>query len=147
MSIVYALEPRLSAKEFREILVASTLAERRPVDDLDVMEKMLRNADVIVTARHEGGLVGVSRAVTNFSFCCFLSDLAVDSVFQHRGIGRRLIQETHVTAGVHTNLFLVSAPTADGYYPKIGMKTFSCWGISRNNRWNQSPAFWMTAAS
>jgi hypothetical protein len=51
MSVVYALEPSLSAQEFRDVLVASTLAERRPADDLARLEKMLRNADVIVTAR------------------------------------------------------------------------------------------------
>ena len=40
---------------------------------------MLEHADIIVTARVTGQLVGVSRAVTDFAFCTYLSDLAVDA--------------------------------------------------------------------
>ena len=67
MSIVYALESKLSAAEFRAVLVASTLGERRPVDEPARLEDMLRNADVIVTARDNNRLVGVSRAITDFA--------------------------------------------------------------------------------
>lgn len=131
MPIVYALEPELTAEEFREILIASTLAERRPVDDLLRLDAMLREADVVVTARDGAKLVGISRAITDFSYCCYLSDLAVDSARQKQGIGKRLIDETHKAAGLHTGLFLVSAPAAVDYYPKIGMKPFPCFGIKK----------------
>ncbi len=132
MDIIYALEPRLSANEFHDVLVASTLGERRPVKDLARLERMLRGANIIITARHEGRLVGISRALSDFSFCCYLSDLAVDAAYQHRGIGKRLIDETHAQAGPETTLILVSAPAAQGYYPKIGMdQHMSCWTIAR----------------
>ncbi len=130
MEIRYAAEPELGAEEFRAVLVASTLGERRPVEDLDRLDRMLRHADVIVTARDGGRLVGVSRAVTDFSYCCYLSDLAVDVGHQRQGIGRRLIEETHRAAGDETTLILVAAPAAEGYYPKIGMvQRPSCWTI------------------
>ncbi len=132
MDIIYALEPRLSAHEFRNVLVASTLGERRPVKDLARLERMLRNANIIVTARHEGRIVGVARALSDFSYCCYLSDLAVDAAYQHRGIGKRLIEETRANAGPEATLVLLSAPAAAGYYPKIGMKKHeSCWTIAR----------------
>ncbi len=93
---------------------------------------MLRQADIIVTARHEGRLVGVSRAITDFSYCCYLSDLAVDVAYQHQGIGERLIHETRARAGECCTLVLVAAPAAETYYPKVGMKqTTSCWVIPR----------------
>jgi ribosomal protein S18 acetylase RimI-like enzyme len=134
MQIVYALEPHLSAQEFRDILVASTLAERRPVGDLERLERMLRHADLIVTARDGDRLVGISRAITDFSYCCYLSDLAVDVAYQHRGIGKRLIDETRTRAGECTTLILVSAPAAETYYPKIGMQhRASCWAIPRTS--------------
>ena len=76
--IIYKTEPDLSADEFIDVLVRSTLAERRPVHDRAVIEGMLRKADVIVTARVEGLLVGVSRAITDFNFCTYLADLAVE---------------------------------------------------------------------
>jgi ribosomal protein S18 acetylase RimI-like enzyme len=112
MQIAYALEPDLSAQEFRDILVASTLAERRPVGDLERLERMLRHADIIVTARDGERLVGISRAITDFTYCCYLSDLAVDTAYRHQGIGKRLIAETRTRAGECATLTLVSAPAA-----------------------------------
>jgi predicted N-acetyltransferase YhbS len=134
MPIVYALEPELSAKEFRDVLVTSTLAERRPANDIKRLDRMLRQADVIVTARDGKRLVGVSRAITDFSYCCYLSDLAVDVAYQRQGIGKCLIEKTHASAGECTTLVLVSAPAAESYYPKIGMQQRpSCWEIRRTN--------------
>lgn len=131
MPINYALEPDLSAEEFQDVLNASTLAERRPADDLERLDRMLRSADIIVTARDGKKLVGISRAITDFSYCCYLSDLAVDSSYQRQGIGKELIDRTHAAAGSETSLFLVSAPAAMGYYPKIGMTSYSCFGLPR----------------
>ena len=133
MPILYALEPDLSAQEFQHILVASTLAARRPADELDRLEQMLRNADIVVTARDAGRLVGISRAITDFAYCCYLSDLAVDAAYQRRGIGKRLIDETRARAGEHVTLILAAAPAAETYYPKIGMQPLaSCWTIPRS---------------
>jgi predicted N-acetyltransferase YhbS len=134
MQIIYALEPNLSAQEFRNILVASTLGERRPVSDLERLERMLRHADIIVTARDSERLVGISRAITDFAYCCYLSELAVDVAYQHQGIGKCLIDETRTRAGECTTLILVSAPAAETYYPKIGMQhRASCWAFPRTS--------------
>ncbi|MGO9113951.1 MAG: GNAT family N-acetyltransferase [Thermoguttaceae bacterium] len=130
--INYQLEPDLSVEAFIDVLVRSTLAERRPVDDRPTITKMLAHADVLVTARHDGQLVGVSRAISDFSYCTYLSDLAVDQSFQGRGIGRELIRRTHEAAGLATSLILLSAPKAQTYYPHIGMARHeSCWIIPR----------------
>jgi len=132
MAIAYALEPDLSATEFRDVLVTSTLGERRPVDDLVRLERMLRQADIIVTARDGMRLVGVSRAISDFAYCCYLSDLAVDAAYQRQGIGKRLIDETRKAAGESATLILVAAPAAQTYYPKIGMTPIaSGWMIPR----------------
>ncbi len=126
--IDYQLEPELSTDEFIDVLVRSTLGERRPVDDRERVESMLKNADLIVTARLNGRLVGVSRAITDFAFCTYLSDLAVDESCQKRGIGRKLIERTHEAAGLMTRLILIAAPKARSYYPHIGMVPHdSCW--------------------
>jgi ribosomal protein S18 acetylase RimI-like enzyme len=95
---------------------------------------MLRHADLVVTARVGGVLVGVSRAISDFSFCTYLSDLAVDRAYQRRGIGRELIRRTHEAAGLGTTLILLAAPAARGYYPHIGMDSHdSCWIIPRRS--------------
>lgn len=134
--IRYAVEPGLGVDEFADVLLRSTLAERRPLDQPDLMEGMLRHADLIVTARNAAGLlVGISRAISDFSFCTYLSDLAVDQAFQGAGIGRELIKRTHEAAGQHTQLILLAAPKARSYYPHIGMNPHdSCWILDRQPR-------------
>ena len=131
--ISYQVEPILSAAEFIDVLTRSTLSERRPVERLDLIERMLAHANVIVTARNPAGLlVGVSRAITDFGYATYLSDLAVDEAYQRRGIGRELIQRTHAAAGLETTLILLAAPKARAYYPHIGMTHHdSCWTIPR----------------
>ena len=127
---VYATEPELSPEEFVDLLHRSTLAERRPTHDEERIAAMLRGADLIVTARSEGVLVGVSRSITDFAYCTYLSDLAVDQQHQRRGIGRELIRCTHEAAGLHTRLILLAAPAAEGYYPHVGFeKHSSCWTL------------------
>jgi GNAT superfamily N-acetyltransferase len=132
MSIIYALEPDLSVQEFRAVLIASTLAQRRPVDDPARLQRMLRGADIIATARDGARLVGVARALSDFAYCCYLSDLAVDAAYQRQGIGRQLIRATHSAAGDHSALILIAAPAAQAYYPRIGMQpVHACWQIPR----------------
>jgi GNAT superfamily N-acetyltransferase len=132
MDVVFAIEtyPGLSVEEFLAVLRRSTLAERRPTDDPEAIRGMLEHADVIVTARVDGLLVGISRAITDHSYCTYLSDLAVDEAYQRRGIGKELIRRTHETAGRQTHLILLAAPKARGYYPHVGMTHHdSCWMI------------------
>jgi predicted N-acetyltransferase YhbS len=77
-------------------------------------------------------LVGVSRAISDFSYCTYLSDLAVDQAQQGHGIGRELIRRTHETGGLDTHLILIAAPKSQTYYPHIGMQQReSCWVIPR----------------
>lgn len=134
LNVTYGVEPQLAVDEFIPVLVESTLGERRPVDDPERIRHMLLNANLIVTARVDGRLVGVSRALTDFSFCTYLSDLAVDRKFQRQGIGRELIRRTHILAGKQTMLVLLAAPSAETYYPAIGMQQHhSCWMISRES--------------
>jgi predicted N-acetyltransferase YhbS len=128
MNVTYQLDPGLSVTEFVDVLQRSTLAERRPMSEPATLTAMLKNADVIVTARVDGLLVGVSRAISDFSFCTYLSDLAVDEEFQRHGIGKELIRRTHEAAGMQTSLILLAAPKAQAYYPHVGMTRHeSCW--------------------
>ena len=130
--ITYRSNIKLTAEAFIDLLKRSTLAERRPVDSPQRIQGMLDHGNVLITAWSGDKLVGVSRALTDFSFCCYLSDLAVDEAFQKQGIGKRLIEETHKAAGENAALILLAAPAAQEYYPKIGMQRFEhCFMIPR----------------
>jgi len=121
MNVIYKVEKYLDPSEFIDVLNRSTLAERRPVDDFERIKKMCENANLIVTARFNGKLIGVARSITDFVYCTYLSDLAVDEEYQKKGIGKKLIEETKKQA-LQAKLILLSAPAAVDYYPKIGMK-------------------------
>ncbi|MFQ5511489.1 MAG: GNAT family N-acetyltransferase [Candidatus Krumholzibacteriia bacterium] len=121
-NIVYAVNGPVTVDEFIVVLVASALAQRRPVDDRECMENMVRNANLVVTARRGGQLIGVARSMTDFSYAAYLSDLAVDRSFQRRGIGRELIRLTRDNLGPRCTLILLSAPAAVDYYPRLGFE-------------------------
>lgn len=132
--IVFRSDVKISADQFIDVLTRSTLAERRPVHDRTRIENMLHHGNILVTAWAGDLLVGVSRALSDFAFCCYLSDLAVDENYQHQGIGKQLIHETHLVSGLNTTLILLAAPKAANYYPKIGMDRFTdCFLIKRKD--------------
>jgi len=118
--IQYQIEKDLSVEEFKEILINSTLGERRPVDDTATLSKMLEHGNLIITARVNGKLIGIARSLTDFLYCTYLSDLAVDENYQKMGIGKELIRRTKL-ASPNAKLILLAAPKAQKYYPKIGM--------------------------
>ena len=97
----------------------STLGERRPVDDRERMAAMLRNANLVLTAWDGDLLVGISRALSDYSFVTYLSDLAVRASHQKQGIGKELIRRTQAAAK-QAKLLLLAAPAAEQYYPRIG---------------------------
>ena len=134
MVILYASEEWLDPAEFSDLLHRSGLAERRPVGNPERIRRMVKNASIILCARTtEGRLVGVARSLSDFAFCCYLSDLAVDRAYQGQGIGRELIRRTHGAAGGDkVTLLLLSAPAAMGYYPHIGLDRLdNCYGVPR----------------
>jgi GNAT superfamily N-acetyltransferase len=131
--IRYETETTITAAAFIDVLERSTLSERRPVNEPERIQKMLDNAPVLITAWDGDVLVGVSRAITDYAFCTYLSDLAVDEAYQKQGIGKALIAKTHEVAGLDTALILLAAPAAALYYPKVGMEQFKdCFIIRRN---------------
>jgi len=119
--VVIQKELSLDPSEFINVLNRSTLGERRPVHDFKRITEMCKNANLIVAARLDGKLIGVARSITDFTYCTYLSDLAVDKDYQKSGIGKRLIEETKKQTP-QAKLILLSAPAAIDYYPKIGMK-------------------------
>ena len=117
-----------------ELYRASTLGERRPIEDRERMRLMLANANLVITAWDGDLLAGIARSVTDFSYATYLSDLAVRASHQKQGIGRELIRRTQVEGGRAT-VILLSAPKAVEYYPHIGMKTHpSAWVLNSETK-------------
>ena len=131
MPIDYRLNADVTVDQVIELFVASTLAERRPVDDRARMQLMLECSNLVVSAWDSDLLVGLARSVSDYSWCTYLSDLAVRKSHQKRGIGTQLIRCTHAAAPDST-VVLLSAPAAVDFYPHIGMESHpSAWVLKR----------------
>jgi predicted N-acetyltransferase YhbS len=118
--IEYRVGNELDLDQVIELYRASTLGERRPVDERDRMEKMLRNANLVITAWDGELMVGISRSLTDFAYATYLSDLAVRESYQRQGIGKELVRRTKEQSGPGARVILLSAPKAVDYYPHIG---------------------------
>ena len=129
-SISYVEAATVSPSELAELFRSSGI--RRPVDDLPRLKKMLENANLLIGAYAGDRLVGVARALTDFSYCCYLSDLAVAKEYQHHGIGRELVERVKRRVGDQSMLLLLSSPEAMAYYPRIGLEAVANgWIIKR----------------
>lgn len=128
MEIEYRINELVNMESFIQLLKASTLGERRPIDDMDCLEGMLKNSNLMVSAWDGNKLIGLARSVTDFHYCCYLSDLAVDQAYQHQGVGKQLQVLTKAQLGPKCKLILIAAPAADEYYGKIGYsRNERCW--------------------
>lgn len=120
MEIQYFVNRPVTAKQYIQLLQQTTLGPRRPLNDIDCMEGMLQHTNLLVSAWEDDILVGVARSVTDFHFCCYLSDLAVSDSMQSKGIGKTLIHQTFQALKKGCKLILLAAPQAVAYYPNIG---------------------------
>lgn len=123
MDIIYKTDVTPQAGAVVDLYLSAGL--KRPTEDEARIAKMYENSDLVVTAWHNDVLVGVSRTITDFVYCSYLSDLAVRKEYQTEGIGKQLVALTKETLGDQCMMLLLSAPTAMEYYPKIGMDTVS----------------------
>ena len=122
--IDYKINEPISVKQFIALLNKTTLGARRPLEDEKRVAAMLHHADLLVTAWDGEQLVGVARSVTDFAYCCYLSDLAVDE----QCIGLQLIEHTKQALHPQAKIVLLSAPQAVDYYPHIGFtQHMSAW--------------------
>ncbi len=132
--IDYRDNARPPLEQAHELYRASTLGERRPIDDRERFAAMLEHANLIITAWDGDLLVGISRCNTDFSWTTYLADLAVRVSHQRMGIGKELIRRTQ-QAAPRAKLLLLAAPAAEKYYPHIGFEQFpQAWLLRENER-------------
>ncbi|WP_251551605.1 GNAT family N-acetyltransferase [Neobacillus muris] len=119
-NITYQFNAGISAEQLSAVFDASGI--RRPTDDLQRLQRMIDHADILLTAWEQEKLIGVARAITDYSYCCYLSDLAVDQDHQKKGIGKELVRLLQQEIGDEVTLVLLASPIAMEYYPNIGFE-------------------------
>ncbi|MCJ8008446.1 GNAT family N-acetyltransferase [Lederbergia wuyishanensis] len=120
VNIIYKEGTNINAEELSQLFISSGI--KRPSNDLNRLQRMIENSDIIFTAWYQEKLVGIARAITDFSYCCYLSDLAVSLEYQKSGIGSELVRLLQEHIGEEVSLLLLASPTAMDYYPRIGFE-------------------------
>ena len=135
MNIEHKINEPITSEQFAELLVKSSLAERRPIHNSECMEGVVKNSNLVVSAWHGDELIGIARSVTDFHYACYLSDLAVDQKYQKSGVGKRLLVLTQEQLNEECNLILVAAPDANSYYEHLGFENNPrCWVLGREQK-------------
>lgn len=120
MNITYRNNRDVKLEDVIRVFRNSGIA--RPTDQPERIQAMISHADILLTAWLGDRMIGIARALTDWSFCCYLSDLAVDKDVQKSGIGRELIARVREEIGEGVALILLAAPSAMAYYPKVGFE-------------------------
>jgi len=118
--IIYKINSQICAEDVSKLFTASGI--NRPSSDLNRIQRMIDHADITITAWDQEKMIGIARAITDYSYCCYLSDLAVDNAYQNSGIGKKLIQLVQEQIGEEVSLILLSSPVAMEFYPRIGFE-------------------------
>jgi predicted N-acetyltransferase YhbS len=120
--ITYRDKAQISAAQAIDLYIRSSLGERRPINNLQTFESMLKHANLTITALDCDQLIGISRSLTDFIYVAYLADLAVDQKYQRQGIGKKLVDETKIRLGPDCMIVLLAAPKANDYYEHIGFE-------------------------
>ena len=130
--ITYRTNHPLEVSEIQAVFLSSGI--RRPTQDAARIGRMFANANLVISAWDGEKLVGVCRALTDASYCCYLSDLAVRADYQRQGIGRELVFRLHAALGEEVSLVLLSAPEAMAFYPALGFEAIGNGFILKRSR-------------
>ncbi len=119
VDVCYKVNVPLSSQQFIALLAKTSLGSRRPLDNETAIAGMLKHTNLLVSAWQGEALVGIARSVTDFHFCCYLSDLAVSEDCQHAGIGKKLIQQTAQQLEKRLQNYFAGRAAGGGLLPEV----------------------------
>lgn len=122
MSIVYDTEPSLSVGDYVTVLGETTMASKRPLANPRRIAKMIAGADLIVTAREDGNILGLARCLSDGAWIAYCAELAVRESAQGRGVGAAIVAKCRESIGPGLSLLLISEPEAVGFYQRVGFE-------------------------
>mgnify|MGYP006209100733 CR=1 FL=1 len=93
---------------------------KRPLADTARMAQMFAGANLTLSVRIDGKLVGLARCLTDKAYVVYICDLLVDKAWQQQGIGKALLTAVQQATGPQVQQLLRSAPSAMQYYPAEG---------------------------
>lgn len=86
------------------------------------VKKSLANCDVIISARNEAGeLVGIARALSDFSIDTKILDMIVAPEYQRQGVGAKMMKKIESLVK-STSIYFETEPKNFGFAEKCGYK-------------------------
>lgn len=122
MNIVYAQESSLNVDDYVAVLGETTMRSKRPLANRARIGRMIAGANLVVTARENGSILGIARCLTDGAWITYCAELAVRESAQGRGIGAGLLAKCRELIGPGQSLLLISEPEAVGFYERVGMQ-------------------------
>ncbi len=130
MTIAYSTRDAPTAEEVAALLRAGGF--NRPVDDPDRVARMLRNADIVVTARDGDRLAGIVRGLADYASYALVTELCVAAPYKRAGIGRELLRLFREEAGEECAVILHSSEEGHTFYGHLGWDLLSrAWRLPR----------------
>ncbi|MES2593401.1 MAG: GNAT family N-acetyltransferase [Bacteroidota bacterium] len=120
MEIQFRINEKVTAEAVIEVFKSSGI--NRPVENVNRVQKMLDNSNLVVTAWNGTELIGIARSITDFAYCCYLSDVAVKREHQKFGIGKTMVELTQQSIGEETMLLSLFSSSAMEYIPQTGFE-------------------------
>jgi hypothetical protein len=114
--IIYKLDIVPTAQQVIKLYNDADLP--RPTHDPRRIRAMFENSDLIVTAWDENKLVGVSRTITDWVWCSYLADLAVNPSYKSPGSAKTIELAREIG---EQSMLLNSEFSGDGLLPKVGL--------------------------
>lgn len=122
MIVEYRTQKELPCNELYRLFLAVGWAseEKTTQDMIDNFNTGFINSTFVFSAWVEGRLVGCVRVLSDLHFRSVIYDLAVLPEFQHKGIGKELVQRC--INECKNSEWLVQTDMAKGFYEKLGFK-------------------------
>ena len=133
-NIAYKKNVPLEPRQILEVYASAPLSPRCDYPE-ERISAMYRSSNLILSAWDGDKLIGVARSLTDYAYCTYCSDLAIRKEYQKGGIGKELLRRTKEAAGDASNLLLLAADEAMGYYPKIGFEKVDNAFLVKRKEW------------
>lgn len=100
--------------------------------DLGDLENAFRHSAFCWFGYEQGKLIAVARAISDMTWCSYLSDVAVAPDRQGKGYGRQLMEAVREELLPYGKIFIYSAPDKIGFYQSLDFELLATGMVCAN---------------
>lgn len=119
MDISFEINKKMTLEQVRGIYINTNYG--KAVEDDIRLQKMIDHTPLVISAWDGETPVGFMRCLTDFEYFCYVSDLLFLPDYQHRGLGKKMMQILKEYLGERVTISLRAEDSAKGFYQQIGL--------------------------